>query len=390
MGSFDGDDFEAVMRAAKGGEASADEAAIAAVILANGSSTSSSDGSGLDDLYVSVSRRRATAMAAEQQKRKNPQPRRRKAPLGSQPAEAWMFEVPVLVQGQPQLTAEQYAAAQRAMLPPLHLTNGSSAPVEAAAPPTVQQHDLSRDVLVVLLGRPGGNGAAAAPAPHAVQQQGVQHPATTHPPVTKPGFSSCSSQRATLSAAAEGLDTSLGSSINRNGSSRIAVLPTAVAPESLLNGSSAAAVYKTTSSTHQQGKHIVAWALSATPAPLLPLTVASAALSITAADAPQQPHANGNNLHTALQLSALPSSCEDEVSQDSGQSSVGPAAAGITSQGSVAPEGCIQHVTGTIVAMCGRGAAERQHLSRSALRRALPILKKTKKYSGCMPLEVPL
>lgn len=112
MGSFDGDDFEAIMRAANDGElsaatTSADEVMFsgAAASIDNKDHNGSNRGSP-DTLFQAVCRRRAAAMAAEQQSKRSPKLRHRKAPLGAQSSDAWMLEVPTLIAGQCQQLAD--------------------------------------------------------------------------------------------------------------------------------------------------------------------------------------------------------------------------------------------------------------------------------------------
>uniref|UniRef100_A0A383W174 Uncharacterized protein n=1 Tax=Tetradesmus obliquus TaxID=3088 RepID=A0A383W174_TETOB len=185
--SFDGDDFEAVMTAAA---RSSEPAAAPAAKPAHNSSLDSSDEP--EDLYLAVSRRRAAAMAAEAAANKQvPTPRRRKAPLGSQASDAWMFQAPanhppaVLLQG---LSLEQqYAAAQRALLPPLEhaaaATSGdasqqpaTSVVAAAAAAAARQDAKQQQEVVVVVVQRPDAGDRPVSPAPHAAHAQPAGEP----------------------------------------------------------------------------------------------------------------------------------------------------------------------------------------------------------------------
>lgn len=176
--SFDGDDFEAVMTAAQGGQphaamseqnsqgamaaagasmgaAAAGRAAHAAVqgngSLQYSSSLDSSDEP--EDLFLAVSRHRAAAMAVEAQSKKTPKPKKRKAPLGSQPSDAWMFQRP---DDQSRLSRVTYEAAQRARLPPLGAQPDNGAQVT--------------EVVVVVVQRPEVSEGAASPVPPAALQ----------------------------------------------------------------------------------------------------------------------------------------------------------------------------------------------------------------------------
>lgn len=108
--SFDGDDFEAVLRAARNElpsePAPSDTSAQQPTLPPHSASTSSS-------LYQSVCALRAAAMAAEAaKKQQGPAVKKRRAPLGGpNPADAWMLQVPYSVANQPAPTAASIAAA---------------------------------------------------------------------------------------------------------------------------------------------------------------------------------------------------------------------------------------------------------------------------------------
>jgi hypothetical protein len=320
--SFDGDDFEAVMTAAvRSSEPPAAAAAAAKpapVCSGNNSSLDSSDEP--EDLYLAVSRRRAAAMAAEAATKQSPKPRRRKAPLGSQASDAWMFQVPVNSQAAVQMQSlsleQQYEAAQRALLPPLELAaaaeaarqqaagvGAAGAVVAAASVAPQQQQQQQQEVVVVVVQRPDAGDRPVTPAPHAAHAQPAGEP---HQLLSAKNSSGSSSNR----VSAAGLLSEAAAVAQAR--------PAAAAPEGML-GIAGVGAAKVATQQRQPGgvRNISSRVLSAAPALLAPLVAATAEM---AGAAPTGVPAGGMNAAEAAaeeaqaraRLPALPSSDGEE------------------------------------------------------------------------------
>jgi hypothetical protein len=321
--SFDGDDFEAVMTAAvRSSELPAAAAAAAAKPApgSNGVNSSLDSSDEPEDLYLAVSRRRAAAMAAEAANKQSPKPKRRKAPLGSQASDAWMFHMPVNSQAAAQVQSlsleQQYEAGQRALLPPLDFAAAAEAArqqdaglstagaVVAAANAAAQQ----QEVVVVVVQRPDAGDRPVTPAPHTAHAQPAGDPHQLL--FSKLNSSASASSR----IAAAGLLSEAAAVAQAR--------PAASAPEGMLGIAGVGAV---TVATQQRQfgemRNISSRVLSAAPVLLAPLVAATAEMAGAASAGVPVGGANtaeaaADEVAARARLHALPSSDDEEYEQE--------------------------------------------------------------------------
>lgn len=115
--SFDGDDFEAVLRAARDEVPSEPEVDTPHQHAQQAAKHPTAAGDSSSGLYQSVCALRAAAMAAEAAKRQQcPAQKKRRAPLGDKGSgDSWMLQVPYAVAGQPGDKTSPAAAAAAGM-----------------------------------------------------------------------------------------------------------------------------------------------------------------------------------------------------------------------------------------------------------------------------------
>jgi hypothetical protein len=405
--SFDGDDFEAVMTAAARSSEPAAAPAAVAKSLPNSSNSSLDSSDEPEDLYLAVSRRRAAAMAAEAANKQVPKPKRRKAPLGSQAGDAWMFPAPSNnppaepMQGLSLSVEQQYEAAQRALLPPLKNAavedfaasapagglarqqpagTGTTRAVVAAAAVAATQQDAKQqqllqqqEVEVVMVQRPDAGDRPVSPAPHAAHAQpaGESQQLLVVKPTSRGGIAGLQAEAAAVGQAR----------------------PAASAPEGMLG---IAGVGAATVATQQRQPGEV-WSyssrvLSAAPVLLAPLAAATAEMAgaLSAGGhvgSASLAEAAAEEAEARSRLPALPSSDDEEYEQERTAANVACDASNSSSSSSMTGGSCWAEastvagpmydgvdVSNDAVTVRGAGPARRA-VGTAALRRALCKLK---------------